>query len=151
METKRSYKSFSYENNVTWKSARRGVVGAAGKPDLEVSSPPEFKGEAGIWTPEDLFVGALNTCILMTFVAFATQKGLEFASYECRAEGKLEFVEGKYRFTEVKLYPQVVVKSTADVERAKNILESAHANCFISNSISSAVTLTPEVRVAAGI
>ena len=147
METKRSYKSFSYENNVTWKSARRGVVGAAGKPDLEVSSPPEFKGEAGIWTPEDLFVGALNTCILMTFVALATQKGLEFASYECRAEGKLEFVEGKYRFTEVKLYPQMVVRSPQDVERAKEILESAHANCFISNSISSAVALSPEIRV----
>jgi len=147
METKRSYKSFSYENNVTWKSARRGVVRAAGKPDLEVSSPPEFKGEAGIWTPEDLFVGALNTCILMTFVALATQKGLEFASYECRAEGKLEFVEGKYRFTEVKLYPQIVVRSPQDVERAKEILESAHANCFISNSISSAVALSPEIRV----
>ena len=147
METKRTYKSFSYEDNITWKSGRRGMVRAAGKPDLEVSSPPEFKGEAGIWTPEDLFVGALNTCILMTFVAFATQKGLEFASYECRAEGKLEFVERKYRFTEVKLSPQIAVKSEADVERAKQILESAHANCFISNSISSAVTLTPEIRV----
>ena len=147
METKRSYRSFSYENNVTWKSARRGVVRAAGKPDLEVSSPPEFKGEAGIWTPEDLFVGALNTCILMTFVALATQKGLEFGSYECRAEGKLEFVEGKYRFTEVRLYPQIVVRSPQDVERAQEILESAHANCFISNSISSAVTLAPEIRV----
>lgn len=147
METKRSYKSFNYENNVTWKSARRGVVRGAGKPDLEVSSPPEFKGEAGIWTPEEMFVGSLNACILMTFVAFATQKGLDFASYECRAEGRLEFAQGKYRFTEVKLYPQVVVKSPADVQRAKDILESSHANCFISNSISSAVTLSPEIRV----
>ena len=147
METKRSYKSFSYENNVTWKSARRGEVRAAGKPDLEVSSPPEFKGEAGIWTPEDLFVGALNTCILMTFVAIATQKELEFGSYECRAEGRLEFAEGKYRFTEVRLYPQIAVKSEADVERAKQILEAGHASCFISNSISSAVTLSPEIRV----
>ena len=147
METKRTYKSFSYEDNITWKSGRRGVVRAAGKPDLEVSSPPEFKGEAGIWTPEDLFVGSLNACILMTFATFAAQKGLDFASYECRAEGKLEFVEGKYRFTEVKLYPQVAVKSPADVERTKEILESAHANCFVSNSISSAVTLSPEIRV----
>ena len=147
METKKSYKSFSYENHIAWKSARRGAVRAAGKPDLDVSSPPEFKGEAGIWTPEDLFVGSLNACILMTFVAFATQKGLDFASYECRAEGKLEFVEGKYRFTEVKLYPQIVVRSPQDVDRAKNLVETAHANCFISNSISAAVTLSPEIRV----
>lgn len=151
METKKTFKSFSYENNIVWKSARRGVVRAAGKPDLEVSSPPEFKGEAGIWTPEDIFVSAVNACTLMTFVAVAMRGGLEVVSYQCRAEGLLEHLDGKYRFTEVRLYPQVVVKFQADVERATNILESAHANCFISNSISSAVTLTPEVRVVAGI
>ena len=148
METKKTLKSFGYETTIVWKSARRGVVRAAGKPDLEVSSPPEFKGEAGIWTPEDIFVSAVNACTLMTFVAVAMQRGLEVVSYQCRAEGLLEHLDGKYRFTEVRLYPQVVVKSQADVERAKNILESAHANCFISNSISAAVTLAPEIHVA---
>jgi organic hydroperoxide reductase OsmC/OhrA len=148
MEVKKSYKSFSYVNNIAWKSGRRGVVGAAGKSDWEISSPPEFKGEAGLWTPEDLFVASLNACTLMTFLAFAERKGLAFASYACRAEGRLEFVEGKYRFSEVKLYPQIEVKALADVERAKEILESAHAHCFVSNSVTCAVTLTPEIRVA---
>ena len=81
METKKTFKSFSYETNIVWKSARRGVVRAAGKPDIEVSSPPEFKGEAGIWTPEDMFVSAVNACTLMTFVAVAMQRGLEVVSY----------------------------------------------------------------------
>ena len=52
METKRSYKSFSYEDNVTWKSARRGVVRAAGKPDLEVSSPPNSKAKRAFGPPK---------------------------------------------------------------------------------------------------
>jgi organic hydroperoxide reductase OsmC/OhrA len=147
LETKKTYKSFSYTTSIAWKSGNRGAAGAAGRPDVEVSSPPEFKGEAGLWTPEDLFVASVNACTLMTFLAFAARKQLDFASYECRAEGRLEFVEGKYRFTEVKLYPQVVVKSPADVERAQEVLKSAHVNCFISNSISSAVTLSPEIHV----
>ena len=37
METKRTYKSFSYEDNITWKSGRRGVVRAAGT-DVDVGA-----------------------------------------------------------------------------------------------------------------
>jgi hypothetical protein len=30
---------------------------AAGRPNIVVGSPPEFKGEPGIWAPEELLVG----------------------------------------------------------------------------------------------
>jgi peroxiredoxin-like protein len=148
MEVKKAYKVFRYQNEVHWKSGRRGVVGSSGKPDLEVSSPPEFKGEAGLWTPEDMFVAAINACTLLSFLAFAQQKGLEFVSYESEAEGTLEAIEGKYRFTEIALHPHVALKSQEDVESARKILESAHAHCFISNSTSASVKLFPQFRVA---
>jgi organic hydroperoxide reductase OsmC/OhrA len=41
----------------------------------------------------------------------------------------------------------VGVKSQEDVERARPIMESAQANCFISNSITSSVKVLPEFRV----
>jgi len=148
MEPKRAFKSFRYQTRVAWKSGRRVVASAAGKADLEVSSPPEFKGEAGLWTPEDLFISALNTCTLMTFIAFAQHKGLQFVSYESSAEGLLKNVEGKYRFTEVTLHPRLTLKPQEDVERARQILADAEANCFVSNSITAAVKVDPEFRVA---
>jgi organic hydroperoxide reductase OsmC/OhrA len=133
---------------VLWKSGRRAVVSSAGKPDIEASSPPEFKGEAGFWTPEDMFVASVNLCTLLTFVAFAQHKGLEFVSYECAAEGVLENVEGKYRFTEVILHPHVTVKSQEDIERAREVLDSAHKGCLVSNSITATVKVFPDFRVA---
>jgi peroxiredoxin-like protein len=147
MEPKKTYRVFRYETDVRWKSGRRAALCSPGKPNLEASSPPEFKGEAGLWTPEDLFVASVNLCTLMTFAAFAERKGLEFADYECAAEGVLEFVDSKYRFTEIILHPHVSVKSQADVEPAREILDAAHRNCLVSNSITATVKIFPDIRV----
>lgn len=148
MQPRKVYKVFRFASEVRWKSGRRGVVCSAGKPDLEVSGPPEFKGAEGLWTPEDLFVAALNLCTMLTFVAFAGHKGLEFADYQSDAEGTLEFLEGKYRITEVSLYPHVTLKSPADIEPGQEIMRDAHAQCFIANSISAQVKVFPQFRVA---
>jgi len=95
-----------------------------------------------------MFVASINLCTLLTFAAFAQHKGLEFAGYESAAEGVLESVEGKYRFTEVILHPHITVKSEADVERAREILDSAHKGCLVSNSVTSAVKVLADIRVA---
>jgi organic hydroperoxide reductase OsmC/OhrA len=149
MEPKRAFKSFRFENQLRWTSGRRAVLSAAGKPDIETSSPPEFKGEAGYWTPEDLFISSVNLCTMLTFAAFAQNKKLEFLSYESHVEGLIENVEGKYRYTEVTLQPRIEVQSQDDLERARTILDDAHKACFVSNSVSSTVKLVPEIRVAA--
>jgi peroxiredoxin-like protein len=148
MEPKKTYKVFRYQSDVNWKSGRRAVISSEGKPDIEVSSPPEFKGEAGLWTPEDMFVASVNSCTLTTFVAFAQRKELDFVSYESAAEGVLEFVGGKYRFTEIVLHAHLVLKSESDIGRAQQILEDAHQGCLVSNSITTAVKVFPEIRVA---
>jgi len=148
MEVKKAYKVFRFESEVRWKSGRRGLICSSGKPEVEVSSPPEFKGEAGIWTPEDMFVASVNVCTLMTFAAFAENKGLAVAAYESDAEGVLEFQEGSYRFTEIILHPHIVVKSQDDVDKAREIIESAHRKCLITNSITAQVKVFPDIRVA---
>lgn len=148
MEAKKTYKSFHYRTSLAWQQGRKGTASAEGKPELQFSSPPEFKGDPGMWTPEDLLVTALNTCILETYLSFAERKGLGLVSYESSAEGLLEFTDGKYRFTEMALQLRIAVKTPEDVEKAKELIEVAHANCFISNSITAAVKISPEIRVA---
>jgi organic hydroperoxide reductase OsmC/OhrA len=149
MEVKKTYKVFRYQSDVDWKSGRRAVICSEGRPEIEASSPPEFKGDPGFWTPEDLFVASVNLCTLMTFVAFAQRKELDFLSYESAAEGVLEFVEGKYRFTEVILHPHLVLKSESDIGRAQQILDDAHKSCLVTNSLTTTVKVFPEIRVAA--
>jgi organic hydroperoxide reductase OsmC/OhrA len=147
MVTKQAYKSFRYRNSLAWSTGRRGRMSAPGKPEMDVGSPPEFKGEPGVWAPEELLVGALNTCLMLTFVSFAQNKGLQFVAYESAAEGLLENVDGKYRIAEVSVQPSLALKSQADLEVARAIMDEVEENCFISNSIVAKVKLAPQFRV----
>jgi organic hydroperoxide reductase OsmC/OhrA len=148
VEAKRGYKSFRYRAKTTWSSGRRGTLSAPAKPDIVVGSPPEFKGDPNIWAPEELLVASVNTCMMLTFLTLAQAKGLTPAAYESDAEGLLENVEGKYQITEVAVRPRVSLKSQSDLERAREIMESVEAQCFISNSINSKITLAADFVVA---
>jgi len=148
MEQKRSYKSFRYTVRTAWSAARRGSLSAARKPNVVVGSPPEFKGEAGNWAPEELLVGSLNTCMMLTFLTLAQARSLTPVGYEGEAEGLLENVEGKYQITKVMVRPRVTLKSDAELELARKIMDSVEAHCFIANSIKATVALAPEFAVA---
>ena len=148
MEPKKAYKSFHYKVKTTWGSARRGLLSVAGGRNIVVGSPPEFKGEPDVWAPEELLVGSLNTCMMLTFLTLAQARGLTPVGYESEAEGLLENVEGKYHITEVAVRPRVTLKSEAELEPARRTMESVEEHCFIANSINSKVTLTPEFVVA---
>jgi len=145
MEARVKQKSFSYRTHLEWVGRRGGVLGSKDKPSFRVSSPPEFKGEAGIWTPEDLFVGAVNVCTLSTFLAFAERVGLGLECYASEAEGVMELVDGGYRFTRVVVRPRIVVSDPETVETAIAILHDAHHKCIIANSIRAEVVLEPVV------
>ncbi len=139
-------KVYLYQTMVRWMEQRKGVMSCAGKPDVEVATPPEFKGHEGIWSPEDLFVESANVCLMTTFLAVAERAGLAFSAYESEAEGRLELVEGKFQFTAITIKPTITLKSSADAAKAKELIEKAEANCLISNSMKATVTLEPVIR-----
>ncbi|MBW7868507.1 MAG: OsmC family protein [Brumimicrobium sp.] len=133
-----------YEVNVEWKRDRIGEISS---PDLndtfEVATPPEFpKGVAGIWSPEHLYAGAINSCYMTTFLAIAENSNLEFTSFSCKTICKLEVVEGKFMISEAVVEPKVdLVHPEKDNDRAIRILEKSEKACLISNSIQTVVTL----------
>ena len=143
------YKTFRYRTRMEWRGGRAGDLASEGKPAFRVASPPEFKGEAGVWTPEDLLVAAVNACSMTTFAAFWQRLGLPVRSYECDAEGVLEFSEGSYRFTGVTLRPKIVVSEPSAMKQVEKALADAHRSCIISNSIRGSVVLEPMFEVVA--
>jgi len=136
----------TYRNLVQWSEQKRGVISSAGKPDMQVATPPEFKGHEGIWSPEDLFVSSVNICVMSTFLAFAERAGLAFTGYESEAEGTLELVDGKFQVTTIMIKPKLSLKPGEDAAKAKELLAKAEANCLISNSIKSKVTLEATIE-----
>ena len=137
---------YFYDTTVEWTNARQGALSAPELPTLEAAAPPEVKGHSGKWTPEHLYVAAVNTCFMTTFLAIAEMSKLEFASFACDARGKLEKPESQgFKITEIVLHPRLVIKHAHDLERAGRILEKTEHNCLISNSINTVVTLEPQI------
>jgi organic hydroperoxide reductase OsmC/OhrA len=140
-------KSFIFETDLQWLENRACRLDSENKESLRITSPPEFQGEEGEWTPEDLFVGAINSCTMATFLSYANKKNLDVFAYRSKAEGVLEFEDGHYKFTKVKLQPLILVDSTEAALMAERLIQEAHNNCFISNSITSKVILEPEIKI----
>jgi len=136
-------KSYRYTTSVRWTGEKKGMMDVAGKPSVEVATPPEFKGHEGIWSPEDLFVAAVNSCIMTTFLAFAGRAGLALEGYDSEAEGLLEFVDERLIFTKIVVRPRVTLRPGADRKQAEEILHKAEKNCLVSNSIRTEVALEP--------
>ena len=114
-----------------------------GKPSLEMSSAPAFKGDPSRHNPEDLLVAALSSCHFLDVRRDLRQDGRRVVGYEDAATGVMERVERVTRFTSVVLHPKVTVaKGTAPekVELARTLHEKAHAGCFIASSVNFPVT-----------
>lgn len=99
-----------YRVTAIWEGGRRGKVWSEGiVPTIEFSTPPEFKGEPGYWTPEHFLVAAVATCYVATFYALADLSKIEFLGLELVVEGRLGKPEGKLRFTEILLKPTLTI------------------------------------------
>lgn len=132
---------FHYGIDVKWKEQRRGILRAAEKQDLEVATPPEFKGHPGIWTPEDLFVASVNSCLMSTFLGMAERAGVHVQSYEAHGDGTLESVNGFLQFTKVVLRPRIAVANQEEVAKALDVLQKAKIDCLVARSLNTEVIL----------
>ena len=138
---------FIYKTYIKWEKEKRGILSSSNKPDIEVATPPEFRGHSGVWTPEELFVASVNTCIMTTFLYYAEKERLKFLSYESSAEGILEKVEREFIFSEIVVTPKILVSSKNEVERVKDLINLSEKNCLISNSLKSKVSVKPEIEI----
>jgi organic hydroperoxide reductase OsmC/OhrA len=145
--------------SLLWTGAATGPTGSyegyarawraeiAGKPPLEGSADPVFRGDPAKYNPEDLLVVALATCHMLSYLAVCARAGIEVVAYEDRASGTMAIKDGRMRFVEVTLAPNVVI-GTGDLERAEALHAQAHADCFVANSVNFPVRNRPTVVAA---
>jgi organic hydroperoxide reductase OsmC/OhrA len=146
-QNKTRYRTFTYKTSTRWIEGRSGMLESEGKPSLRISSPPEFKGEPGLWTPEHMFVACVEMCHMSTFIAFAAKRNVPVVSYRSHANGVLEFVEDDYRFTRIVIFPTIVVSSASAEEDVHAILQDAEKHCLVTNSIASIVEVNPTIFI----
>ena len=144
-QSKVRHKSFTYTTGLTWTEGRIGTMTSHGKPAIRISSPQEFKGSAGYWTPEDMFVAAVEMCQMLTFIGIAQKQSVPFVAYHSSAKGTLEFIDGQYRFTHVVITPTVVIEDPTTEAAVRAVLREAHKRCLIANSITAVVEVNPTI------
>jgi organic hydroperoxide reductase OsmC/OhrA len=142
------HKSYRYKARTSWTGKRRGAMSAAGRPDIPVGSPPDFRGDGKSWAPEELLLGSVNTCILLTFLTLIQGRGVTLVAYDSEVEGLLEHKEGAHQMTEVTVRPRVTVAGEAELATARQAMDQVEPRCFMSQSIKARVTV--EAQFAAG-
>ncbi len=148
-----SARTANYCTTVCWKGEHWGHVVMGNGPEYDFSAPPDAHGHAGVFTPEDAYVAAANTCVMMMFIWAAERFKLELVSFECRAEGtKLIELDRTETFTHVRLWPVIRVAAgeepAAAVDaRVRRALQSAQKYSLVANSVKSEIVIEPEISI----
>ena len=121
---------------------------------MRFSAPPDAQGHAGVLTPEDAFVAAANTCVMLMFIWAAERFQLNLLSYECRTVGtKLIELDRTEIFTRLDFHPVVRVacdpgqKKQFVEARTRRALQAAQKYSLVANSVKSEIIVEPQIIV----
>jgi organic hydroperoxide reductase OsmC/OhrA len=128
---------YFFEVNMKHTEGRRGVVTAKDvKAGIDVATAPVFKGGVpDTWTAEHLFLGALTSGYVATYLAIAEKRDLPVKDITCGAIGQINLFEKHLEFTAINLYPKVYIESEEHLALANEILLGAYAHCITANSV----------------
>ncbi len=139
----------TYNTTVSWQGEHRGHLVCGNGPEMDFSAPPDAHGIAGVLTPEDAFVAAANTCIMMMFLWACERFKIPLVSYECRAEGtKLIELDRTETFTHLVFRPKIQVQN-CDEHRVHRALQSAQKYSLVANSVKSEIVVEPTIEIMA--
>lgn len=118
---------------------------------LELSSDPAFRGDPTRISPEQLIVMAASSCQLLSFLAVAARARLDVVAYEDRAEAEMPEDDLPVRITTIRLRPRITLTAgvggaQATDERVRQLVELAHRECYIANSLKTEVTVDPRIE-----
>lgn len=149
----------TYTCHLDWTGAAAGPTVDAGafSRDLQAAFPggstvpmsaaPGYKGDAARVNPEQMLVASLSACQALFYLFLAARKGIQVVAYTDDPEGKLGLVDGRMRMTTVTLRPHIRLAAGADENVARELIEKAHEQCFIANSVTSKVVTEPTFQV----
>ncbi len=143
----------TYNTTVAWKGEHWGHIKLGNGPEMDFSAPPDAQGHPGVLTPEDAFVAAANTCVMMMFIWAAERFKLNLVSYDCYTEGtKLIELDRTEIFTRLVFRPKIVVGADgqdagAVEKRVRRALESAQKYSLVANSVKSEIVVEPEITI----
>lgn len=100
---------------------------AGSRTPVLTGAPSQFGGSDDVWSPEQLLIAAVLTCLKTTFDAFARRERITGPMFE-RIELAVE-----------------ITTEAGDEARAQSLIASAERHCIISRALSPPVHVTSTV------
>jgi organic hydroperoxide reductase OsmC/OhrA len=110
---------------------------------LDLTSDPVFRGDPALVNPEQLLVLAASSCQLLSFLAVAARARIDVVDYADEATGVMPEDPKPLRITRIELRPRITVRSEVPDNRLRHLCEVAHNECFIANSVTTEIVVTP--------
>ncbi len=153
-------KTHQYKTNLTWTGnlgtgtsayrdyGRNHELSAGSKQLIPGSSDPAFRGDSTRYNPEELLIMSISSCHMLWYLHLCSEAGIVVVDYTDAAIGTMtETASGGGRFTEVTLYPVVIVSDAAMVDKANELHHKANELCFIANSCNFPISHKPVCQV----
>jgi len=147
--------SHRYETRLSW-SGSTGLgwdhydrVHSATAPPAEQEiglTTGESHGDPSILNPEQLLVMSASSCQMLWFLHLAAKARIDVVAYEDEATGVMPLDDEPLRITEITLRPRIMVSGEASEERVRKLVDTAHEQCFIANSLNSAMSIEVSVE-----
>ena len=143
----------TYHTDVRWTGEHWGHLALGNGPEMMFSAPPDAQGHAGVLTPEDAFVAAANTCVMLMFIWAAERFKLNLLSYECHTEGtKVIEIDRTELFTQLHFRPVIRVQcgpgeKVVVESRIRRALQAAQKYSLVANSVKSEIVIEPDIAV----
>ena len=113
---------------------------------LELSNDPSLGGDASRLDPEQLVLAAASSCQLLSFLAIAARARIDVTAYRDDAEATMSHDKGPARIAAIVLRPQISVVAGPSVARVERLVDLAHRECYVANSLATPVAVEPTVR-----
>ena len=140
-------KDYRYHADVDWQGDRITNVFSPGKPELEVATPPEFKGGVpDVWSPEDLLVASVASCYAVTLVGVAERRDLPLHDLHVSGTGHMTTRDdGRFGFVAIELTVAARTEEQS-VEALEKAARYAERGCLIAMALDIPVHVEVVVR-----
>ena len=128
-------KSYLFKNTVFKEGDESAKTVFSGPGELEVGPAPEFNGSPETLNPEEMFVAAINNCLMTTFFYFVRKLNVEISSYYSEAQALLEKQKDGFRFTDVEVRAEVTLKQEELAEKVSELGDLVEKYCLVSRSV----------------
>jgi organic hydroperoxide reductase OsmC/OhrA len=145
-----------YEAAVRWDGSlgegyeaySRTHSGVAGGATIGLTTGNEY-GDPALTNPEQLVVLAAASCQLLWFLHLAAKARVEVVSYADEATAEMPDDVVPVALSRVDLRPRIVVAGEVSEARVLKLVELAHRECYVANSLRCPVEVAASVVVQA--